>query len=104
MFFDTLEDKIKQNERTLNELKLRYEQLNKEIEQLFKEFDVSQEDICKYASDPNNFSPKDWNELEKRRKTLDERLENDLKSIRDVSKAKKSFEERNVSNHWIFCK
>ena len=104
MFFDTLENKSKLNERKLNEIKLRYEQISRDIEQLFKEFDISPEDISTYVSNPDNFSPRTWAEFEKRTKALEERLESDLKTIRDVDQAKKSFEDKHISKNWIFCK
>lgn len=104
MIFDSLENKTKQNERKLRELKLKYERVNKEIESLYKEIAMTPEELSAYAQDPSNFSPRAWDELQKKQKALEEHLENDLKQLRDVTAAKKSFQENNVSQHWIFCR
>lgn len=104
MLFDSLENKSKQNERKLRELKLRFESLSREIEQFFKEMGTTPAELSQYAQNPDNFSPREWDELKKKQKALEDQLENELKSIRDVQASKKSFEENNVSRHWIFCK
>lgn len=104
MLFNTLENKSKQNEKKLRELTLQYERLNKDIEQFFTDLDVKPEQLSQMASNPDNFTPKAWEELKRLHKELEERLEKDLSSIRDIGKAKKSFEEKNVSRHWIYCR
>lgn len=104
MLFDTLENKSKQNEKKLRELTLQYERLNKDIEKFFIDLDVLPEQLSSLASNPDHFPPKAWEELKRLHKELEERLEKDLSSIRDVSKTKKSFEEKNVARHWIFCR
>ena len=102
---ENLEHQSTKNDLTLQELLIRIDGLDRQVKAFMEELQVTPQQISSYVSNPNNFTKDNWEELEKQRKMLDEKLDLELRSIRDPKSAKKTMEARKeVQRHWIFVR
>ena len=109
MFFEKtrdqkLEQDIHKHKQLLNELLIRSEALDKEIHTLFEELEIKPQQITTFISDSNNFTPENWEELQKQRQQLNEKLKQELENIPDPQKSKKALAERNIDPRWLFVR
>lgn len=111
MFFDRpskdlnlLEQLIDKQNRSTQELMLRIDALNREVNVLLEELQVTPEQISHHLANPDNFSPEHWEELQKQRQLLDEKLSRTLENVRDPIKTRKAQAERQIQNHWLFVR
>src|SRR5437016_125699 len=103
----SLEQKLEKNfhrtQKKMKELTIEMERLEREYQQMLKEFGLSSEQLKEFAENSENFSPPIWEQLQKEKKQLDEKLDLSLNNIRDPAKAKKALSEKGtVQPHWIF--
>ncbi len=101
---DNIEEKLHINEKKIRELDIRFETLENDISKFLQELDVTPEQLTAFISQKDNFTQENWEELQKQKKQLDEKLEVELKNVRDPKKAKKAFASLNVGNHWLYVK
>lgn len=102
---EKLEEKIQATERKLNELSIRLKRLDDEYQQLLKEWGLTTEELKNHVENPENFDPPIWEELQKEKKKLDEKLNLELNSVSDPLKTKKAFSEQgNIQQHWLFVR
>jgi archaellum component FlaC len=111
MFFDSqskdlnvLEQLLAKQDRSTQELLLRIDALDREVKGLMDELDICPKTINTYLSNPDNFSKENWEELQKQRQMLDEKLVTDIENIRNPIKQKKKQDERVIQNHWLFVR
>lgn len=109
MFFDnkkenTLEQLIVKNDLSFQELLIRIDGLDREVKNLLKELDVTPEQLSAFIANPDNFTEQNWEELQKQRTSLDEKLALEKNNIRDPLKVRKTQEERHIARHWLFVK
>lgn len=104
MFFDTIEQKTERNNKKLKEICLRIEKLDQDMEQLFKEQGINPIEVAEFLEKKENFSEKEWGEIQEARRTLDKELKVNLKNIRDPRKAKKAYNDRYVQPHWLYVR
>lgn len=104
MFFDTLEQKTESNNKKLKEICLRIEKLDQDMEQLFKEQGINPIEVAEFLDKKENFTEKEWNEIQEARRILDKELKVNLKNIRDPRKAKKAYNDRYVQPHWLYVR
>ncbi len=108
MFFPDKNQKIDQdiakNERAFQQLLIHMEGLNKEIDLFLQELKLTPEQLNVYLSNPQNFTEDNWQELQKQRQLLEEKLIRDLKNIRDPRKVEKAQQTRNVQKHWLYVR
>lgn len=111
MFFDTqskdlnvLEQLLAKQDRSTQELLLRIDALDREVKGLMTELEICPKQIASFLSNPENFTPENWEELQKQRLMLDEKLTTDLQNIRDPLKQKKKRDDFKVQNHWLFVR
>lgn len=104
MFFESEDNKTKQNEKRLHELTMEFERLNKETSQFLKSLKVTPKQLTTFIEDKDKFSEKNWEMLQKERKKLEEKLDLELNNIKDPKQVEKKFNERCVAPHWIFCR
>ncbi len=91
-------------EKKIKELAIRHEKLDNDISDFLTELDVTPEQLSAFISKKENFTEENWEVLQKRKKSLDEKLEVELKNVRDPKKAKKALASLNVQRHWMFVK
>lgn len=95
---DKLFQKIKENG-------LAVERMEREMERLKSELGLTKESAKEALSNPSLFSEEIWEELQKKKKELEESLNLKMKNIRDPSKQEKKFNERTqVQQHWLFIR
>ncbi len=103
MFFhNSIEEKIKQNEKKIREMDISFEKLSNDVSNLMAELPLSIEKINEHLEDPSNFSAEEWEKLQKLRTDLDEKLHHELANIRNPIKSKKASDlDRHVQRHWL---
>jgi hypothetical protein len=102
---EKLEEKIHRTERKLLELALHIHRLNQEYHELLNELAVTPEELKDFVENSENFSPSTWEELQKEKKQLEERLNSELSNVRDANKAKDTFSEKGkIQQHWLFVR
>lgn len=101
---ENIEEKINTNEKKIRELDIRHEKLDMDISNFLEELDVTPEQLSAFISNPENFTEENWKELQRRKKQLDEKLNVELKSIRDPLKSKKAFASLKINPQWLYVK
>lgn len=91
-------------DRKIEALEIENEALDREIYALYSEQNVTCEQVTQYLSKKENFSNENWQSLLQQRKILEERIAKELNCIVNPIKQKKKFQERNVSQHWLFVR
>lgn len=98
------ENQILMQEKQVQELVIRMETLDRQLDELFVDLKVTPEQLSTFLADENNFTPDNWIQLQDLRKVLQEKLQRELDNVRDPLKIKKTFSERQVGHHWIFVR
>lgn len=102
---ENLELQSTKNELTLQELLIRIDGLDRQVKAFMDELQVTPQQINVFVNDPKNFTKENWDELERQRKMLDEKLDLELRHIRDPKTVKKNLEiQKEVQRHWIFVR
>lgn len=109
MFFEnknvcTLEQKIAKNEKAMQELLIQLAAIDRKNHELYNDLNITPEKLSAFLANPSNFKPEAWAMMQSERGKLDEKLKRDLNNIRDPAKAKKTYAERNVGQHWLFVR
>ena len=108
MFFHNSEQKLEQNIAKTNvsiqQLLIHMEGLDREIKELLSELQVTPQQLSAFVGNEQNFTQENWVELQKQRKSLDEKLNTSLLNVKDLRKTTKAHKERHVQNHWLFVK
>lgn len=92
------------NELATQELAIRIEALDRDVQGLLHELNVSPQQLATLLENKDHFSEENWEALNKERKALDEKLLRDLQNIRNPKKTKKAFKTMNVQQHWLFVR
>lgn len=102
MFFqNTLDEKITENEKKIKDLKNRLESINFQSDSFFEELEVTEEQLSSFISDENNFTKENWDQLQKEKKKLDDKLNVELANIKNPLKSKKNLASLHVAQHWL---
>lgn len=99
-----LEARIQKNALAIEELSIKIEALDRNVNALFNEMQVSPEQLAAFVGNKDNFTEEGWNALLKHRKDLDEKLMRELLNVRNPKNIKKAYAERNVQTHWLFVR
>ncbi|WP_068468696.1 hypothetical protein [Candidatus Protochlamydia phocaeensis] len=100
-----LKEKIQQTQLKMQEISINMEKLEREYQLLLEELALTPDQLKNYVEDSNNFSPPIWEQLQNDKQKLDEKLDLDLKSVRDPLKIQKTLSESShVRQHWIFVR
>lgn len=99
-----LEAHIQKNALAIQELAIRIEALNRDVNELLNQLDVSADQLTAFIEDKDNFSKENWITLLEQRKALDERLVRELHNVSNPKKTKESFKQMNVQPHWLFVR
>lgn len=98
---DNLENQIVKNEKKIKELSIQMETLDKEVGELLNELDITPEQLTQFIQNPENFSEKTWEDLQRQRKNLDEKLQRDLNNVSNPKKTKNTYKKFRVPPNWI---
>ena len=101
---DNTEEKLIINENKIRELSIRFEKLNSDITNFLEELEVTPEQLTTFISNKDNFTEDNWEVLQQRKKQLDEKLDIELKNVRNPLKVKKALASLNVHQHWLYVK
>lgn len=99
-----LESKIHKNELAAQELEIRIEALNRDVNELLNQLNVSPEQLTTFIENKENFSEDNWKLLLEQRKALDEKLLKELLNVSNPKKTRETFKQMNVQPHWLFIK
>lgn len=110
MFFsqqpeEKLENQSTKNDLTLQELLIRIDGLDRQVKAFMDELEITPTQISEFVNNRENFTPENWEELENQRKMLDEKLDLELRNIRNPKHTQKNFSaQAGVQQHWIFVR
>ena len=98
---DDLENLIVKNEQKIKGLSIQIETIDREAAELLNELDVTPEQLTQFVKNSENFSKKNWEELQRQRKLLNEKLQRDLDNINNPKKTKDTYKKFRVPPNWI---
>lgn len=101
---DELEQQINRNEKTMQELAIRIENLDRQVDEFLTELQVTPEQLSALLEKKEKFTESNWQELIKQKQELDDKLNRELKNIRNPLSAKKTYSERKIGNNWLFVR
>lgn len=104
IFQDELEKKIEKHEIAFQELLIKTESLNQQINEFLDELNISEEQLSTFIGNKDNFSEENWQEINRLRQELDEKLKRELGNVRNPLKNKKTYSERIVQQHWLYVR
>ena len=100
MFFEDREERIKTNKNNSKELEIRIEALNKEADQLLKDFDITHEQLKKFIENQENFSEKNWKTIEQLQVKQTEQLQREIDHVPNLKKKR----GEPIAQHWLFVR
>lgn len=101
---DIRDAQIQKNALAIQELEIRIEALNRDVEALLNELNVSPKQLTAFLENESNFSKEDWRTLTEQRKALDEKLLRELLNISNPKKTQATMKQRHVQPHWLFVR
>lgn len=101
---NTIEAHLQKNALAIQELEIRIEALNRDVEALLSELNVSPKQLTTFIEDQTNFSQENWETLMQQRKALDEKLLRELLNVSNPKKTQAAFKQRQVQPHWLFVR
>lgn len=104
LFGDKLEEQVTNNEKKIRELSIRHEKLDLDVSNFLKELEVTPEQLSAFITKKENFTEDNWEELQNQKKKLDEKLDLELKNVRNPLKSKKALASLNIRQHWLHVK
>ncbi len=100
-----IDEKIEQHEKKIKELSIQTETLEREFSQLLADLNVTRDQLRVYVENKSHFSDTDWEEMEKRKQELDQKLLLQLRSIVDPLKSRKALQgQKDIKPQWLFVK
>jgi hypothetical protein len=91
-------------DQKINALAIQLEQLDRAVDELFSLIELTPEQLTAFVKKPEHFTKENWEELDKQRLALEERLNRSLTNIRNPRKAKRTLSTLNVANNWLYVK
>ncbi len=109
MFFDEkndnqLEQTIAKHDLSLQEILMRIDAMDREVKVLMEELKITPEQIAEFLANKDNFTPENWEELEKQRQKLSEKLRLEKEHVPNPQRTKKAQADRQVERHWLFVR
>lgn len=98
------EEKMEDQEKKLQELLIRIENLDQSSDALLKELNVTPQQLTQFISNKAHFTEDAWNTLREQKQMLDEKIDQQLASISNPLKTRKTYKERVIQNHWLYVK
>lgn len=110
MFFsnfkkDNLDEVIESNEKRIRELSIQIENLDKKIEDLYKELKLTPEQVNVFIENRSYHSDQAWEAIQKERQAINEKLRKELSNIIDPLKQKQKYSQMSVQQqHWLYVR
>jgi hypothetical protein len=98
------DNRIENTEKKIKELEIRNTKLNQDSEDLLTELNVSPDQLSTFIKDKSNFNDQNWEVLQTQRIELEQKLDTEIKSVRDPIKTQQSIKERRVDHQWLFVR
>lgn len=97
-----LENEIQQILNKINQIELRIEAHEQEESQFLESLNINLEQISAFLEKKENFTPENWEEMQKQKAVLNEKLKLHLSSIKDPRKTKKEYSSlQGIQRHWL---
>lgn len=97
----SLEDRLTDLERKLQELAIQNETLDREIEGLLAFAEVTEEQLSAFVNNPEHFNDQNWQKLVEEKKRIDSKLTRELNNILNPAKSQQKRSDLNVPRHWL---
>jgi uncharacterized UPF0160 family protein len=102
--FKDLEEILEDKNKMIKELSIRNENLDRETKKFLEDLKVTSEQLTAFIEKKDNFTEKNWEVLQKEKNKLDQKLQTDIKSVRNPLDVKKTYAERKIDQHWLFVR
>lgn len=102
--FSQFEAHVQKNEQAIEELAIKIDALNRDVDTLLKELNVSPQQLTTFLDNRDHFTEENWTMILQQRKALDEKLLRELVNISNPKKTKKAYSDRHVQPHWLFVR
>jgi hypothetical protein len=99
-----LEAHIQKNEQAIQELSIRIESQNRDVNELLSQLNVTPDQLSTFIENKNNFSEDNWGTLLEQRKLLEEKLLRELANVRNPNKTRDALKNLKVQPHWLFVR
>jgi len=97
-----LEETIDANEKRLNELLGKIDEIDRETTEMFTELEVTPDQVQKFLDNEENFTDEHRAEIRRQKEEIDA-VSN--REVRDIGKVRKAQKERGtIQNNWIFVR
>lgn len=93
-----------QTDQKINALAIQLEQLDRAVDELFSLIELTPEQLTAFVKKPEHFTKENWEELDKQRLALEERLNRSLNNIQNPRKTKRAYSSLKVGQNWMFVK
>ena len=99
-----IDENIEKIQKKIKELEIRNNKLDRDSIDLLTELKVSAEQLSQFIEDKENFSEKNWDQLQNQKKEIEQKLDTELNSVRNPLKSKETQKERNIDHRWLYIR
>lgn len=96
-----VENHLQQNTIKMQELTLRLENLDRDIDEFVTECNIAHEKLTAFIQKKENFTEENWTQLIQEKEKLDLSLQKQLSNIRNPIKTKRAYSSLHVQRHWL---
>ena len=97
-------DHVEDQHKKINELEIEIARLDALVDELYQDIDVQPEQIDTLLSNSNNFSPKNWEQIQEQQREIDDNIKREISNIVNPKHTQKKYEDRHVSRDWLFVR
>jgi hypothetical protein len=101
MKLNSEDNELIQNEKKIEELAIKLDNLDRETAALFEELGISPQEISEFIESRDNFSDQEWELIQNQKTIAEKNLQVDLTSLKDPRKTKKAYKSLNIQPNWI---
>lgn len=98
---DQNDDKL---QKRITELTIEHEALNLKVAKIMEELELKPEQVTQYLANPENFSEKNWTQIQEIKNEQSQKLMNDLLILSKNPRKKKSLSKEPPKPHWVMMK
>jgi hypothetical protein len=104
MFDLTIQDRSSKQEKKIKDVTAKFDRVEGLLDNLLAEHGISQEEFNAFLEDPKHFDHETWTELQKANKQLDQKLQLDLKNIKNSHSTAQKYKTLSRANKWMFVR
>jgi hypothetical protein len=90
--------------KKLDELTSKFERTENLLNNLLAQHELSHEEFAGFLANPNHFEPAAWEEMQKARKQLSQKLELELKSIKNPHSTGEKYKALKQASQWMLVR